>query len=253
MGVYKATFYKLDAGVFSTMEDFNELGLSEHLISAIRKKGYVKPTQIQEMAIPILLEGKLDIVAQSQTGTGKTASFALPILELAEPDAGHVQAIILTPTRELALQVSKEFETLGDKKLKVLAIYGGAAITKQIHALKRGVDIVVGTPGRVMDLMQRGNLDLRGIEFFVLDEADEMLDMGFIDDIKKILKQTRDDKRMMLFSATMPKEVLDIAKTITTLKIKLPADGSSITKTMLLTPKHQSIAMLFNENFWQKF
>ncbi|MFC1740956.1 DEAD/DEAH box helicase [Nanoarchaeota archaeon] len=194
------------------MEDFEKLGLSDHTISAIKRKGYLKPTQIQEMAIPLLLEGKVDVVAQSQTGTGKTASFALPIIELAEPRAGYVQAIILTPTRELALQVSEDFESLSAKKLKVLAIYGGASINKQINALKRGIDIVVGTPGRIMDLMERGNLDIFDVSFVVLDEADEMLDMGFVDDIKHILSHTGKDKRMLLFSATMPREVLGIAK-----------------------------------------
>ncbi len=193
------------------MEDFRKLGLSDHTINAIRKKGFVKPTKIQEMAIPILLEGNIDLVAQSQTGTGKTASFALPIIEIAKPGAGYVQAIILTPTRELALQVSKDFETLGER-LRVLAIYGGASITRQIHALKKGIDVVVGTPGRVMDLMERGNLNISKVDFVVLDEADEMLDMGFIIDIKKILKKTGHEKRMLLFSATMPKEVLGIAK-----------------------------------------
>lgn len=197
---------------FDNMEDFRKLGLSEYTINAIRRKGYTKPTQIQEMAIPLLLEGKIDLVAQSQTGTGKTASFALPIIELAETGAKHVQAIILTPTRELALQVSKDFEALSDKKLRVLAIYGGAPINKQIRALKQGIDIAVGTPGRIMDLMERGNLNISEVEFVVLDEADEMLDMGFVDDIKKILRHTGPNKRMLLFSATMPREVLEIAK-----------------------------------------
>ncbi|MFH1668645.1 MAG: DEAD/DEAH box helicase [Candidatus Woesearchaeota archaeon] len=195
------------------MEEFKKLGLSDHTINAIKKKGFVKPTQIQEMAIPILLKGNIDLVAQAQTGTGKTASFALPILEIAKPGAGHVQAIVLTPTRELALQVSQDFESLGDKRMRVLAIYGGASITRQIHSLRHGVDIVVGTPGRIMDLMDRGNLDISKVDFVVLDEADEMLDMGFLDDMKKILRKTGREKRMLMFSATMPRELLEIAKT----------------------------------------
>lgn len=195
------------------MEEFKKLGLSNNVIKALKKKGYLAPTDIQQKTIPILLKGKVDIIAQSQTGTGKTAGFALPIIEKCLDNSKHVQALILAPTRELALQVTSEIESLlGDKKLRVLAVYGGSSIRDQIKALKIGVDIVVGTPGRVIDLIKRKELVLSKISFAVLDEADEMLNMGFIDDIKKILTFTNDNKRMLLFSATMPKVIMNIAK-----------------------------------------
>jgi len=195
------------------MEKFKNLGLSDDTLVALRKKGYEKPTEIQEKAIPLLLEGKKDVVGQSQTGTGKTASFALPIIEKLKGNSKNPQALVLTPTRELALQVSREIESLQSrKKLKILAIYGGASINEQIKHLKYGIDIVVGTPGRLIDLIKRRKLNLNQIKFAVLDEADEMLNMGFLDDIKEILSKTSQDKNTLLFSATMPKEILNIAK-----------------------------------------
>jgi ATP-dependent RNA helicase DeaD len=195
------------------MEEFKKLGLSENVISALRKKGYKTPTEIQRKAIPLLLEGRLDIIAQSQTGTGKTASFALPIIEKIKENSRHVQAIILAPTRELAVQVSKEIESLaGKKKVRVLPVYGGTSINDQIKSLRRGIDIVVGTPGRVIDQIKRKSLDLSQVSFAVLDEADEMLNMGFLEEIEKILGRTNPHKRMLLFSATMPKAIQRIAK-----------------------------------------
>ena len=195
------------------MEEFKKLGLSENTIKALEKKGYTKPTTIQAQVIPLLLKGEKDVIGQSQTGTGKTASFALPILERIEENSKTVQAIILTPTRELAIQVAGEIISLkGGKRVNVLAVYGGSAIDPQIKELKRGVDIVVGTPGRVMDLQKRGKLKLNNISYAVLDEADEMLNMGFVDDIKAILENTPKEKSMLLFSATMPKPILKIAK-----------------------------------------
>ena len=195
------------------MEEFRKLGLSENTLPALQRKGYTVPTEIQRKAIPILLEGKRDIIAQSQTGTGKTASFALPIIEKIKENAGHVQAIILTPTRELALQVAKEFESLmGKKRLRVLAVYGGASVSEQRDRLRQGIDIVVGTPGRVIDQIQRKSLNLSLVSFAVLDEADEMLNMGFLEDIEIILKSTNATKRMLLFSATMPKPIIGIAR-----------------------------------------
>lgn len=192
---------------------FKDLGLSSNALSALKEKGFELPTPIQEQAIPVLLDGSLDVIGQAQTGTGKTASFGLPIIELCEEDAGFVQALILTPTRELAIQVAKEIDSLkGNKRIKVAAIYGGAAISTQMRQLKKGVDIVVGTPGRVMDHMKRKTLKIANLSFMVLDEADEMLNMGFLGDIKKILAQTNKGKRMIMFSATMPKEILQIAK-----------------------------------------
>jgi ATP-dependent RNA helicase DeaD len=195
------------------MDEFTKLGLSENVTNALRKKGYVKPTEIQSKAIPILLEGKLDIIAQSQTGTGKTASFAIPIIEKIKENCKHVQAIILTPTRELAVQVAKEIESLsGRKRIKVLAVYGGVSITDQVRKLRQGIDIVVGTPGRVMDQIKRKSLDLSKVTFAVLDEADEMLNMGFLEEIEKILERMNKQKKMLLFSATMPKAIHKIAK-----------------------------------------
>lgn len=195
------------------MEEFKKLGLSENTLQALQRKGYTTPTEIQRKAIPLLLEGKQDIIAQSQTGTGKTASFALPIIEKIRENAGHVQAIILTPTRELALQVAKEFESLmGRKRLRVLAVYGGASVSEQRDRLRQGIDIVVGTPGRVIDQLQRKSLNLSLVSFAVLDEADEMLNMGFLEDIETILKSTNAKKRMLLFSATMPKPIIGIAR-----------------------------------------
>src|SRR3989344_1349206 len=155
------------------MEDFRKLGLSEDVIKVLEKKGYTKPTAIQSQAIPLLLEGKTDIVAQSQTGTGKTASFALPILEKIKEHSKTVQAIILVPTRELALQVAQEINSLkGNKQTKILSVYGGAEIMAQRQKLREGIDIVVGTPGRVMDLQRRKSLNLDNIQYAVLDEAD---------------------------------------------------------------------------------
>jgi ATP-dependent RNA helicase DeaD len=196
------------------MEEFKKLGLSENSLNALEKKGFTKPTSIQAKVIPLLLEGKKDVVGQSQTGTGKTASFALPILEKIQENARHVQAIILTPTRELAIQVAKEIGSLkGKKDIKIMPVYGGSSISPQIKELKRNsVDIVVGTPGRVMDLQRRRALRIDNIEYAVLDEADEMLNMGFVDDIEDILESTPKNKKMLLFSATMPRAILKIAK-----------------------------------------
>lgn len=196
------------------MEEFSKLGLSEKTVSALKKKWYEKPTSIQANVIPILLEGKIDVIGQSQTGTGKTASFGLPILEKITRDSKHVKAIILTPTRELAIQVAKEIDSLkGDQSISIMAVYGGSGIDSQIQRLRTGIDIVVGTPGRVMDLQRRRALKLDKIEYAVLDEADEMLNMGFVDDIKEILEHAPKEKSMLLFSATMPKPILEIAKT----------------------------------------
>ncbi len=192
---------------------FEKLGLSENTLGAVRKKGFSEPTDIQREVIPLFLRGDSDIVGQSQTGTGKTASFALPLVDVINEYEREVQAIILTPTRELALQVADEIKSLrGKKKIKVLSVYGGQPIGPQIRYLRKGVHIVVGTPGRVLDHIRRGTLRLDGIQYFILDEADRMLDMGFIDDIRAIFRETPRDKRVLMFSATMPREVLRLAK-----------------------------------------
>ncbi|WP_067139741.1 DEAD/DEAH box helicase [Oceanivirga salmonicida] len=191
---------------------FEELGLSNDTLKAVKAKGFEAPSEIQAMVIPELLKERTHLIGQAQTGTGKTAAFALPILELLEPTK-KVKAMILAPTRELAVQVAEEIYSLkGDKDIKVLSVYGGASIETQLRSLKRGVDIVVGTPGRIMDMMRKRALILDDLEYFILDEADEMLNMGFIDDIKDILSKTNDEKKMLFFSATMPKEILNIAK-----------------------------------------
>ncbi|MGL4402471.1 MAG: DEAD/DEAH box helicase [Fusobacteriaceae bacterium] len=193
--------------------EFKNLGLTEKTLKALAKKGYEKPSPIQELTIPALLSGDKDIIGQAQTGTGKTAAFSLPILEQIEENAKTIQAIVLTPTRELAVQVSEEMHALSyGRKIRVAPVYGGQSMDFQIRQLKKGVDIVVGTPGRVMDLMNRGILKIDNLKFFVLDEADEMLNMGFVEDIEKILSSTNEDKKMLFFSATMAPEILKIAK-----------------------------------------
>ncbi len=195
------------------MEEFKKLGLSENMLKTLKKKGFEAPTLVQKEAIPLLLSSQYDVVGHSQTGTGKTASFAIPIIEKLKGNSRTVEAIVLTPTRELAIQVSKDIESMkGDKRLNILAVYGGSNIREQMSQLRKGVDIVVGTPGRVMDLMNRRYLMLDKIQFMVLDEADEMLNMGFVDDIKQILSETNSYKKMLLFSATMPRQILAIAK-----------------------------------------
>lgn len=193
---------------------FAELGLSEAMINALKQKGFETPSPIQALVIPEFLLEKSNIIGQAQTGTGKTAAFSIPILETIETSTGMVRALILTPTRELANQVSDEiYSLIGEKKLRVLPVYGGSSIEQQIKNIKRGVDIIVGTPGRIIDLLERKILVLKNLEFFVLDEADEMLNMGFVDDIEIILKTSNPQKQKMLFfSATMPPSILNIAK-----------------------------------------
>ncbi|MBU2102119.1 MAG: DEAD/DEAH box helicase, partial [Candidatus Omnitrophica bacterium] len=193
---------------------FRALGLSEQVLQALERKGFEEPTEIQEKVIPLLLKSEVDVVGQAQTGTGKTASFGLPLLERLKEGGRFVQALILVPTRELALQVSEEINSLkGHKRLQVVAIYGGQSIEQQLRRLREGVDIVVGTPGRIIDHIGRGSLKLKNVSYVVLDEADEMLNMGFIEDVEEILKHTGREKRMLLFGATMPDRILNLAKT----------------------------------------
>ena len=192
---------------------FEKLGLSENSLNAVKRKGFVKPTDIQRKVIPRLLGGNKDIIGQSQTGTGKTAAFALPLIDLIDEEMRNVQAIVITPTRELAIQVANEINSLkGRKKIRVLSVYGGQPIGPQIRNLRRGVHIVVGTPGRVIDHIERGTLSLSEVNYFILDEADRMLDMGFIEDIEHILRHTSEEKRVLMFSATIPREILRLAR-----------------------------------------
>jgi len=189
---------------------FQSLGLSETRVNLLEAMGFVSPTNIQEQAIPLLLAGR-DVVGQSQTGTGKTAAYSLPMLEQINTKDPKVQALILAPTRELAQQVAeaiKEFS--GDRHLYILTICGGQSIERQIRSLEKGVQIVVGTPGRVIDLLDRKKLNLENLDWVVLDEADEMLSMGFIDDVKKILSQAPKQRKTACFSATMPREIRDL-------------------------------------------
>ncbi len=195
-------------------QDFGSLGLSPEMLAAVEAKGFERPTSIQRLTIPILLNGQNDIIAQSQTGTGKTAAYGLPVLQNLVRGAGGVQAIVLVPTRELALQVTEELISYNrEKRLSIAAIYGGASMSEQLRRLAKGADIVVGTPGRVLDHIRRRTLDLSGIRYLVLDEADEMLNMGFIDDVEEIMSHTSDRRRVLLFSATMPQRIVNLSRT----------------------------------------
>lgn len=194
------------------IDDFRQLGLSEESIQALQAKGFEEPTEIQKQCIPLLLKEKMDVIGQAMTGTGKTAAFGLPILEMINPNNKDVQALVLTPTRELCVQVSDEINSLaGARHIEIAPIYGGSSMEAQLRQLRRGVDVVVGTPGRILDHLQRGTLDISHIKCFILDEADEMLDMGFIEDIESILEQAPPEKRMLCFSATMPEPILKLA------------------------------------------
>ncbi|KGG25182.1 Cold-shock DEAD-box protein A [Prochlorococcus sp. MIT 0702] len=195
------------------VSEFDCFGFSEPLLKTLAEKGYKQPSPIQKAAIPELMLGR-DLVGQAQTGTGKTAAFALPLIERLQDHGSRPQVLVLAPTRELAMQVADSFRAyaVGHPHLKVLAVYGGADFRSQINTLKRGVDVVVGTPGRLMDHMRQGTLDTSGLRCLVLDEADEMLRMGFIDDVEWILEQLPDERQMVLFSATMPSEIRRLSK-----------------------------------------
>ena len=191
---------------------FEDLGLDEATLQAVEAKGFENPTPIQILAIPRLLDGDANIIAKARTGTGKTAAFGLPLVQKIRSDCGYPQALILTPTRELCMQVCREIESFATGKFpRLTAVYGGASMGTQLKDLKKGVEIVVGTPGRVKDHIERGTLKLDKISYFILDEADEMLDMGFREDIENIFQNANPDSRILLFSATMPKEILQIA------------------------------------------
>ena len=192
---------------------FTALGLADPLLAALTDIGYETPTPIQEASIPHLLEGR-DLLGMAQTGTGKTAAFALPLLSRIDPKEKQPQLLVLAPTRELAIQVAEAFQTYTRhmRGVHILPIYGGQSYDTQLRQLKRGVQVIVGTPGRVMDHMRRGNLKLDGLRALVLDEADEMLRMGFIDDVNWVLEHTPEDRQIALFSATMPREIQRVAE-----------------------------------------
>jgi ATP-dependent RNA helicase DeaD len=194
------------------MATFAELGLSKPLLEALDHLGYDSPTPIQEQAIPELLAGH-DVIGQAQTGTGKTAAFGLPLLQYVEPDTGEVQALVLTPTRELCIQVTQALRAYGQRRdIQVVAVFGGAPIRNQVAQLKQGGQVVVGTVGRVMDLMNRHELVLSDVRYVILDEADEMLDLGFLEDVETILSRCPSGRQTALFSATMPPEIKRLAE-----------------------------------------
>ncbi|MBO4859508.1 MAG: DEAD/DEAH box helicase [Treponema sp.] len=191
---------------------FEDLGLDEYALNAVKRKGFVTPSPIQILAIPRLLNGDSNMIARARTGTGKTAAFGLPIIQDIREKSDYVQALILEPTRELAMQTCAEMQSFSTNNIpRTTVLYGGASYTTQIRDLKRGCEIVVGTPGRVQDHLEKGTLDISKIKYFILDEGDEMLDMGFIEDIENIFKQANPDSRILLFSATMPAPILKIA------------------------------------------
>ena len=192
-------------------EMFGELLLDKKIVAALTDMGFEEPSPIQAAAIPFVLEGH-DVIAQAQTGTGKTAAFGIPLVQ-SITDHRHIQALIMTPTRELAIQVAEEISKIGrTTRIKALPVYGGQPIERQIKALKNNVQIVIGTPGRLIDHINRRTIKLDHIKFLVLDEADEMLDMGFVDDMEEIMRNLPDDRQTLLFSATMPRPILSLTK-----------------------------------------
>jgi ATP-dependent RNA helicase DeaD len=191
------------------MPTFKELGLKQELLDAVDKLGFTEPTKVQELAIPTILASQRDLIALAQTGTGKTGAFGLPALNQIDTNSDNVQVLVLSPTRELAIQIARDLKDFAkyQKGVKTVAVYGGANISTQIKALNNGCQVVIGTPGRMLDLINRKKLDVRNVRTLVLDEADEMLNMGFQDDLDAILADTPREKQTLLFSATMPKAI----------------------------------------------
>jgi ATP-dependent RNA helicase RhlE len=214
---------------------FEKLNLIEPILSALKKEGYTTPTPIQEQAIPILLEGN-DLLGCAQTGTGKTAAFAIPILQLLTQNPGHtgnkraIRSLIVTPTRELAIQIGESFASYGrNLNLRHTVIFGGVNQFSQVNALKAGIDILICTPGRLLDLVQQRHVNLSHIQMFVLDEADRMLDMGFVNDVKRIIKLIPERRQSLFFSATMPKTIQELANSILTTPKKVEVTPVSST------------------------
>jgi len=244
---------------------FNSLGLSKPLLQAIKEQGYDKPTPIQEKAIPVILQKK-DILAGAQTGTGKTAGFTLPLLELlSRSKSTHnkhkIKALILTPTRELASQVGESVELYGKHlPFKSTVIFGGVKIASQITKLRKGVDIVVATPGRLLDHIAQKTIDLKSVDFLILDEADRMLDMGFINDIKKVLAVLPKQKQTLLFSATYSNEIKKLSNTLlnapTLIEVARANTSSEIVEQSVYhvdkTRKRELLTHLINEGKWQQ-
>jgi ATP-dependent RNA helicase DeaD len=246
-----ASFVKYNQQVTGPiMSAFQQLSLTKNLTSALHELGYETPTPIQEQSIPILLSGS-DILAQAQTGTGKTAAFALPILENLDENCRKPQALILAPTRELAIQVAEAIRSYAKyiKNFNVVPIFGGQDYNIQLKALKRNPQVIVGTPGRLMDHLRRGTLSIDGLKTVVLDEADEMLKMGFIDDIEWILEQIPHKHQTALFSATIPSSIQNIAKRylVNPGKILIKSKNNtvdSIKQFYIRTPQHQKVGLL---------
>ncbi|MCI5121207.1 MAG: DEAD/DEAH box helicase, partial [Candidatus Electrothrix sp. AUS4] len=195
------------------MITFTDIGINDEILQAVLAQGFQEPTPVQTKVIPLMLEQAVDIVSLAQTGTGKTAAFGLPLVQLTDPNSKRTQGLVLCPTRELCMQVSRDLESFSRfiKGIRILAVYGGASIEQQIRELRKGVQIIVATPGRLRDLIQRGVVDISAVRYAVFDEADEMLQMGFQDELNAILAETPEDKNTLLFSATMSREVANIA------------------------------------------
>lgn len=217
------------------MNKFEALGLSAPILKAVADMGFEQPSEVQEKTIPILLEKETDIVSLAQTGTGKTAAFGFPLLQKINPESRTTQGLILSPTRELCLQITNEIKNYSAHmpQVNVVAIYGGASITDQAKSIKKGAQIVVATPGRIKDMIGRRMVDISKIEYCILDEADEMLNMGFYEDIKDILSNTPKDKSTWLFSATMPKEVSQIAKNFMHSPVEITIGSKNTGATMV--------------------
>ncbi|CAI8291405.1 MAG: ATP-dependent RNA helicase RhlE [Euryarchaeota archaeon UBA443] len=215
------------------MQDFQSLGLSRELLLAVEQEGYTTPTPVQAQSIPPLLNGR-DVLGVAQTGTGKTAAFALPVLQVmnrSKPQGKrHIRTLVLSPTRELAAQIDERFSAYsGHLDIRHKVIFGGVKQNPQVRALEKGIDVLVATPGRLLDLIGQGYIDLSRVEFFVLDEADQMLDMGFIRDIKKVLKLLPKQRQNLLFSATMPKSIADLASSFLHNAVKVDVSPEEIT------------------------
>lgn len=215
------------------LEKFKELQISEPMLRALNDMGFEEPTPIQEEAIPVAMSGA-DMIGQAQTGTGKTAAFGLPILHRVDETAREVQALILSPTRELAIQVAEELNKMAQyTQIQALPIYGGQDINRQFRGLKKRPQIIVATPGRLMDHMDRGSIKFDHVKAVVLDEADEMLNMGFVDDINKILGSVPKDHQTLLFSATMPKAIQTLAETYLTEPTLVKMKSTQVTMDLI--------------------
>ncbi|HZJ76485.1 MAG TPA: DEAD/DEAH box helicase [Oscillospiraceae bacterium] len=211
------------------MSDFIKLGIKEEILKPLKNEGILIPTPIQEKSIPVALEGK-DLIAQAQTGTGKTLAFVLPVLENIKQHKKNVQALILVPTRELAIQITEETKKLAKaKNINVLVVYGGQNINRQIHKLKGRIHIVIATPGRLLDHLRRGTIYLKDVSTLILDEADQMLDMGFLKEVEDIIKKVPPTRQMMLYSATIPKEIRELTNKHMKEPLEIRIKGNTVT------------------------